>query len=140
MTRERIGAVAAVAMRWNYRVWGFGEAIALRGLLAAGDALGDAAPFGFVHAIMRSWLGRGVARSNEDHVGAGRELIELHRRTGDAQFLEAARRLATLNAGFPAGANGERYHLRSADIGLAARDANIELDHHFYGKKNLNAT
>jgi unsaturated rhamnogalacturonyl hydrolase len=110
MTREQIGAAAAVAMRWNFRVWGFGEAIALRGLLAAGDALGDPAPFGFVHAVMRTWLGRGVARSNDDHVGAGRELIELYRRTGDAQFLEAARKLAALNAGFPAGANGERYH------------------------------
>ena len=110
MTREQIGTVAAVAMRWNYRVWGFGEEIALRGLLAAADALGDPAPFGFVHGIMRSWLGRGVARSNEDHVGAGRELIELHRRTGDVQFLDAARKLAALNASFPAGANGERYH------------------------------
>ena len=76
----------------------------------AGDVLGDPAPFGFVHGIMRSWLGRGVARSNEDHVGAGRELLELHRRTGDAQFLDAARKLAALNAGFPAGPNGERYH------------------------------
>jgi unsaturated rhamnogalacturonyl hydrolase len=110
MTREQLSAVAAVAMRWNYRVWGFGEAIALRGLLAAGDALGDPAPLGFVHGILRSWLGRGVARSNEDHVGAGRELLELYRRTGDAQFLDAARKLAALNASFPVGPNGLRYH------------------------------
>jgi unsaturated rhamnogalacturonyl hydrolase len=112
MSREQLSAVAAVAMRWNYRVWGFGEAIALRGLLRAGDALGDPAPFGFVHGLMRSWLGRGVARTNEDHVGAGRELLELHRRTGDVQFLEAARKLAALNASFPTGPNGERYHRR----------------------------
>jgi rhamnogalacturonyl hydrolase YesR len=110
MTREQLNAVAAVAMRWNYRVWGFGEAIALRGLLAAGDALGNSAPLGFVHGILRCWLGRGVARSNEDHVGAGRELVELYRRTGDAQFLEAARRLAALNASFSVGPNGLRYH------------------------------
>jgi len=110
MNREQLTGVATVAMRWNYRVWGFGEAIALRGLLAAADALGDPAPFGFVHGIMRSWLGRGVARTNEDHVGAGRELIELHRRTGDSQFLEAARKLAALNASFPTGPNGLRYH------------------------------
>jgi len=97
-------------MRWNYRVWGFGEAISLRGLLRAGDVLGDAALIGFVHGILRTWLGRGVARGNEDHVGAGRELLELHRRTGDTQFLEAARRLATLNAGFPKGPHGARYH------------------------------
>ena len=110
MTREKLRAAVDVTMRWNFRVWGFGEAIALRGLLNAGDALGDPAPFGFVHGIMRSWLGRGVARSNEDHVGAGRELLELHRRTRDPQFLDAARKLAALNAGFPVGSNGERYH------------------------------
>jgi unsaturated rhamnogalacturonyl hydrolase len=110
MTREQLSAVAAVAMRWNYRVWGFGEAIALRGLLAAGAALDDTAPFGFVHGVMRTWLGRGVARTNDDHVGAGRELLALHRRTGDVQFLEAARKLAALNASFPVGPNGERYH------------------------------
>jgi unsaturated rhamnogalacturonyl hydrolase len=110
MTREQLSAVAAVAMLWNYRVWGFGEAIALRGLLAAGDTLGDPAPLGFVHGILRTWLGRGVARSNEDHVGAGRELLDLYRRTGDDQFLDAARRLAALNASFPTGPNGLRYH------------------------------
>jgi len=107
---ERLRLVVAATMRWNYRVWGFGEAIALRGLLRAGDTLGDPAPIGFVHGILRSWLGRGVARSHEDHVGAGRELLDLHRRTGDAQFLEAARRLAALNAGFPKGPQGARYH------------------------------
>lgn len=110
MTRDKLRAAVDVAMRWNFRVWGFGEAITLRGLLKAGDVLGDPALFGFVHGIMRSWLGRGVARSNEDHVGAGRELLELHRRTRDPQFLDAARKLATLNAGFPVGSNGERYH------------------------------
>lgn len=107
---ECLRAAVATTMRWNYRVWGFGEAIALRGLLRAGDALGDPAPMGFVHGILRSWLGRGVARSDEDHVGAGRELLELHRRSADAQFLEAARRLAALNAGFPQGPCGARYH------------------------------
>lgn len=110
MSREKLKAVADIAMRWNYRVWGFGEAIALRGLLRAGDLLGDPAPFGFVHGTLRTWLGRGVARTNEDHVGAGRELLELHKRTGDAQFLDAARKLATLNAGFPCGPAGARYH------------------------------
>jgi len=99
-----------VAMRWNYRVWGFGEAIALRGLLKAGDALGEKAPFGFVHGVLRTWLGRGVARTNDDHVGAGRELIEIYRRTGDDRFLDAARSLAALNASFPKAPSGARYH------------------------------
>ncbi|HMI18888.1 MAG TPA: glycoside hydrolase family 88 protein [Sphingomonas sp.] len=107
---QHLRAAVDQTMRWNYRVWGFGEAIALRGLLRAGDLLGDAAPIGFVHGLLRSWLGRGVARSNEDHVGAGRELLDLYGRTGDPQFLDAARRLAALNAGFPKGPTGARYH------------------------------
>ena len=107
---QHLRAAVDQTMRWNYRVWGFGEAIALRGLLRAGDLLGDAAPIGFVHGLLRSWLGRGVARSNEDHVGAGRELLDLYGRTGDSQFLDAARRLAALNSGFPQGPTGARYH------------------------------
>jgi unsaturated rhamnogalacturonyl hydrolase len=107
---EQIRRAADVAMRWNYRVWGFGEEIALAGLLCAGDKLVDPAPQAFVHGLMRAWLGRGVARSNEDHVGPGRILIAMHARTGDPRFLDAARALAALNAGFPQGPNGARYH------------------------------
>ena len=107
---DQLRAVVATTMRWNYRVWGFGEAIALRGLLRAGDLLGDPTPVGFVHGVLRSWLGKGVARSNEDHVGAGRELLDLHARTGDTQFLDAARKLAALNSGFPKRPTGARYH------------------------------
>ena len=105
-----IDRVAHVAMRWNYRVWGFGEAIALRALLRADELANRPEYFGFVHGVMRTWLGRGVARTNEDHVGAGRELVALYRRTGDASFLNAARALAQLNAGFPANESGARYH------------------------------
>ncbi|HVJ02967.1 MAG TPA: glycoside hydrolase family 88 protein, partial [Sphingomonas sp.] len=105
-----VRAAADVAMRWNYRVWGFGEEIALAGLLRAGDLLGDPAPSAFVHGLMRAWLGRGVARSNEDHVGPGRILLAMHKRTGDDRFVDAARALAALNAGFPRGPNGIRFH------------------------------
>lgn len=107
---NQLRAAVQITMRWNYRVWGFGEAIALRGLLRAGELLGDPEPIGFVHGILRSWLGRGVARSNEDHVGGGRELLDLYARTGDGQFLDAARALAALNASFPRGPSGARYH------------------------------
>lgn len=97
-------------MRWNFRVWGFGEAVALRGLLAAGERLGDQRPFGFVLGLIRGWLGRGVARSNEDHVAPGHELIALWERERDPAMLDAARALAALNAGFEPGAYGARCH------------------------------
>ena len=109
MSRQ-IRSIAGIAMRWNYRVWGFGEEIALAGLLQAGDALKDPGPEAFVHGLMRAWLGRGVARTNEDHVGPGRILLEMYSRNGDPRFLDAARALARLNEGFPTGPNGARYH------------------------------
>lgn len=108
--RERMRLVAQRTMQWNFRVWGFGEAIALRGLLSAAEVLGDKEPFAFVHALIRTWLGRGVARTPEDHVAPGRELLVLYEKTGDASFLDAARRLAELHASFPAGKTGARCH------------------------------
>lgn len=108
--RALIGLVAETVMRWNYRMWGFGEAIALRGLLEAGPVLNDPTMQGFVHGLMRGWLGRGVARSAEDHVGPARELLTLWERTGDDAFLDAARAMAHLHAGFDKGLTGARCH------------------------------
>lgn len=101
---------AAITMRWNFRMWGFGEAIALRGLLEAGARTGDRAIEGFVHGLMRGWIGRGVAASPEDHVGPGRELISIWQLYGDEAFLDAARALARLNEGFTQGPFGARCH------------------------------
>lgn len=110
LTDRMLARAVATTMRWNFRMWGFGEAIALRGLLEAAAVLGDAAAEGFVHGLMRGWIGRGVARSPEDHVGPGRELIAVAARSGDPVFLDAARALAALNAGFAPGPHGARCH------------------------------
>ncbi len=91
-------------------MWGFGEGIALRGLLAASDALGDPMLYGFVLGLLRGWMGRGVARSNEDHVAPGRELLAVWERERDPAMLDAARALAALNASFATGALGARCH------------------------------
>jgi unsaturated rhamnogalacturonyl hydrolase len=107
---EIIARVAARTMRWNFRLWGFGEGVALRGLLAADQATGGGQYLGFVEALLRAYLGRGVARSNEDHVAPGAELLEFYGQTGEAEFLEAARSLAALHAAFPVNRFGARMH------------------------------
>lgn len=107
---ELINKVARRTMEWNFRVWGFGEAIALRGLLRAAEVGGDAEPRGFVRALLRTYIGRGVARSNEDHVAPGPELVTLYEQTGDDVYLDAARRLADLHRSFPRNARGARTH------------------------------
>jgi unsaturated rhamnogalacturonyl hydrolase len=104
-----VRAVAAQTMRWPFRVWAFGEAVALRGLLAASRATGDGEPLGFVRALLRAYVSRGVGRSPEEHVAPGTELLRLHALDGDEVWLDAARTLARLYTSLPIGPHGVRY-------------------------------
>jgi unsaturated rhamnogalacturonyl hydrolase len=97
-------------MRWNFRMWGFGEAVALRGLLRASCITGDAEPLGYVKALLRAYAGSGVARSSEEHVAPGAELLLLYEQTGEDILLEAAKRLADMHRSFPTNAHGARLH------------------------------
>ena len=110
MRSELISKVAAQTMRWNFRVWGFGESVALRGLLQASRATGDAEPLGYVKALLRFYVGRGVAKSAEDHVAPGAELLLIYEETGEVIFLEAAKKLADLHRNFPQNDKGARVH------------------------------
>jgi unsaturated rhamnogalacturonyl hydrolase len=102
--------VAACTMRWPFRMWGFGEGIALRGLLHAYRATGDGEYFGFVRALLRAYVGRGVAKTNEEHIAPGSELLLLSEETGETEFLVAARQLADLHASFPANRYNAKMH------------------------------
>jgi unsaturated rhamnogalacturonyl hydrolase len=107
--RALVRAVVVRTMRWPFRMWAFGEAVALRGLLSAGRATGDGRPLGFVHALLRAYVGRGVGRSPEEHVAPASELLTAYSLDGDDTWLDAARRLAGFNASAPMGPNGVRY-------------------------------
>jgi unsaturated rhamnogalacturonyl hydrolase len=104
-----VRAVAAQTMRWPFRVWAFGEAVALRGLLAAAHATDDREPLGFVRALLRTYAGRGVGRSPEEHVAPASELLRLHAIDGDEAWLDAALALARFYLSAPMGSHGVRY-------------------------------
>ena len=104
-----IRAVAAATMRWPFRVWAFGEAVALRGLLAAARSTNDREPLGFVRALLRTYVARGVGRSPEEHVAPASELLLLHAVDGDEVWLDAARALAAFYSSSPLGPHGVRY-------------------------------
>ena len=110
MRSQLIRKVAAQTMRWNFRVWGFGESVALRGLLQASRVTGDAEPLGYVKALLRFYIGHGVAKSPEDHVAPGAELLLIYEETGELIFLEAAKKLADLHRNFPQNNQGARVH------------------------------
>ena len=77
--------VAQRTMEWPFRLRGFGEGIALRGLLATYAATGESEYLGYVHGLTRAYLGSGVARSPEDHVAPSREFLEIYQHTGDRE-------------------------------------------------------
>lgn len=92
-------------------MWGFGEGIALRGLLSVSKALDEKVSYKpFVADLLNTYASREVATSNEEHVAPGTELLELYEETGDIKLIEAAKRLAALNTTFPKNAFGARMH------------------------------
>lgn len=103
-------AAARRTVRCDFRVWGFGESIALRGLLAAFHVLQDREFLGFVEGLMRSWTGRTGHLTYQDHAAPGFELLELYHLSGDPDYLEAAGALARFCLQFPPGAEGCRLH------------------------------
>jgi len=70
--------VADRSLVWPFKVWGFGEGIALRGLRAAHSVTNHSKYHGFVSAMLRSYVVRGVARGNEEHIAPGTELLQLY--------------------------------------------------------------
>ncbi len=102
--------VADCTARWPFRRWGFGEGIALRGLLATYRVSGNADYYEFAGALLREYVDRGVGMKNEEHIAPGIELLLMYEESGDDEFLEAARKLAALNASFPVNRFGARMH------------------------------
>ena len=93
--------VADRSLVWPFKVWGFGEGIALRGLRAAHSVTNHSKYHGFVSAMLRSYVVRGVAQGNEEHIAPGTELLQLYEEGGEPELLEAAKKLAALNASLP---------------------------------------
>lgn len=102
--------VAARTMRLNFQMWRFGESIALRGLMRSSEATGDLQPFAYSLALLRAYAASGVGRSSVEHVAPAAELLMAYKATGDATFLEAARKRASLHASCPQNALGARLH------------------------------
>lgn len=108
--RKLMRKVAGQTMRWNFRMWGFGEAVAIRGLMAAHLTTSDGELAGYATALLRAYVARGAAPSPEEHVAPARELLLLYRQNGEEDLLEAACKLAALHASFPVNSAGARMH------------------------------
>ena len=106
-------AAAAHAAAYPYKVWGFGEDIALRALLELADALADPTLIDFVADVVRRGRREGPL-APADHVAPGVVMLELHERLGETAFLDQALALGRLLTSFPV-ADGVAVHRRDLE-------------------------
>lgn len=107
---ERIASVSRHILAYPYKVWGYGEGIALEALLAASDFMREPAYWQFVSGLMEQWI---TARSEipfVDHVAPGKALLLLYLRTHRPEFLARAIALGDFFYRLPKTNQGARRH------------------------------
>lgn len=93
---------------YRYKVWGYGEWIALEGLLAAARICEQPRYEGFVEGLIAGWISKRTELIPADHVAPGVALVELYKLTGREIYLDRALDLAKLLLDSPRSLRGAR--------------------------------
>lgn len=111
MNTDLVHAIATQTMRYPFKVWGFGEGIALEALWQAGEQLAVSAYQQFVQAQFERWLAREPHIVEADHSAPGMLLLDLYESSGDERLWQLAQRLHAHMASLPTDSiSGARYH------------------------------
>ncbi len=102
--------IAAQAMAYPYKVWGFGEGIALHALWSAADALKRPDYRDWVLALLERWLQREPPIQEADHSAPGFSLLDAYELTGNSRYLERALLLADYLQTLPRSTSGATLH------------------------------
>lgn len=102
-----VECIARTAMRYSYRAWGFGESIAMEGLLRAGEV-----PAAVAFRLLRGWAHDSPPLAGDPlaHVAPGVPLLALYSRSREQRLLERACELAEVLDHATAGRHGARLH------------------------------
>jgi rhamnogalacturonyl hydrolase YesR len=105
--RGLIDRIAEATTRYPYKVWGFGESIAMEGLLAAGGRHRR-----FAASLLGGWAANTPPLRSDPlaHVAPGVPLLQLFVETKEPAFLVRAAELAALMHSFLVGTAGARIH------------------------------
>jgi unsaturated rhamnogalacturonyl hydrolase len=96
----------------RFPAWVWGDSIPLEGVLAAGEALGDAGAVAWVEDLVVRWADGADGANGEQRrepgafLAPGVPLLRTYQRTGDPRLLGAARRLADVITGVRHGRKG----------------------------------
>lgn len=103
--------LAEQTQHYPFKVWGFGEGIALEALWEASHVLGDSRCAEFVSGIFARWLAREPRLTEADHSAPGELLLTVYEATRDDRLLALARDLAAHMQGLPVEpGSGARLH------------------------------
>jgi unsaturated rhamnogalacturonyl hydrolase len=103
--------LAEQTQQYPFKVWGFGEGIALEALWEASHILGDARWAGFVNGIFERWLAREPRLTEADHSAPGELLLTVYEARHDSRLLALARGLAAHMQSLPVELDsGARLH------------------------------
>lgn len=114
---DMLSAVARRTCALPYRIWAFGEGIALAGLLACSDVLADSSTEELVAALVKPFLHRDP--EPDDHVASAETLVTLAHRLGDQVYLDGARRWARALLDAPRLVSGQPPTYRPDLFGLS---------------------
>jgi unsaturated rhamnogalacturonyl hydrolase len=97
--RDLMARVADASLyypEYQYKCWGYGEWIALEGLLAAAHICENPRYLGFVEGLVAGWISKSQQLIPADHVAPGVVLTELYGLTGREIYLHRALALGRL--------------------------------------------
>ncbi|MBK9126099.1 MAG: glycoside hydrolase family 88 protein [Chloroflexi bacterium] len=100
--------IARATMAHPFKMWGFGEGIALEALWLADAHAPELGCRRFVLDLYETWLARPI--EERDHSASGTLLLDLYQHTGDERFLARALELAEYMRGLPTTAHGAALH------------------------------
>lgn len=93
---------------YRYKAWGYGEWIALEGLLAAARLCEHSRYMGFVEGLIAGWVSKRTELIPADHVAPGVAFVELYKLTHREIYLDRALALAKLLLESPRSSRGAR--------------------------------
>ncbi|MBW7877780.1 MAG: glycoside hydrolase family 88 protein [Anaerolineae bacterium] len=103
-----IRALARATMAYPFKMWGFGEGIALEALWLADELAPGLGCRRFVLDRYETWLARGI--EERDHSASGVLLLDLYQHTGDSRCMTRALELAEYLRGLPITMHGAALH------------------------------
>lgn len=110
MSAELLHNIARRTMEYPFKVWGFGEGIALEALWEAADRLNTPEYRRFVLDLFERWLRRERRLVEADHSAPGSLLLTAYEATGDERYLSLALDLAAHMINLPRTGAGARLH------------------------------